>query len=122
MLCSLYGFPKCYGKQYTPIWGYLSIPFWGFAMIAQFPEKLESLRGEMTQREFAKRLGIPLTTYTNWVSGIRSPSAEAVLSICSQLGVSADWLLGLTDKAKRNESEERLNGLKKAMRALLDKY
>ncbi len=91
-------------------------------MIAKFSEKLESLRGDLTQREFAKRLGIPLTTYTNWVAGIRSPSAEAVMSICTQMGVSADWLLGLTDKARNSEAQEKLESLKAAMRALLDKY
>lgn len=91
-------------------------------MIAKFSEKLESLRGGLTQREFAKRLGIPLTTYTNWITGIRSPSGEAILSICTQLGISADWLLGLSDKAATNEAQEKLTALKQAMRSLLDKY
>lgn len=91
-------------------------------MIAKFSEKLESLRGGKTQRDFAKSLGIPLTTYTNWIAGIRSPSAEAVLSICTQLGVSADWLLGISDKSRITEAQEKLESLKTAMRALLDKY
>ena len=91
-------------------------------MIAKFSEKLESLRGGKTQRDFAKSLGIPLTTYTNWIAGIRSPSAEAVLSICTQMGVSADWLLGISDKSRTTEAQEKLESLKTAMRALLDKY
>ena len=42
-------------------------------------------------------MGIPLNTYTNWLLYLRSPSMDAVISICTKLGVSADWLLGLTD-------------------------
>lgn len=49
----------------------------------------------MTQREFAAFLGLPINTYTNWVLGLRTPGADAIIRICTQLGVSAGWLLGL---------------------------
>ncbi len=64
-----------------------------------FSDRLESLRGSETQREFAKRIGIPLTSYTNWVLGLRTPNMDALIKICSHSGVSADWLLGLEDRA-----------------------
>lgn len=63
----------------------------------KFGERLESLRGAKTQKEFAALYDIPLNTYTNWVRGIREPSASALVKLCTQLDVSADWLLGLTD-------------------------
>ena len=63
----------------------------------KFGERLESLRGAKTQKEFAALYEIPLNTYTNWVRGIREPSASALVKLCTQLGVSADWLLGLSD-------------------------
>lgn len=63
----------------------------------KFGERLESLRGEKTQKEFAALYDIPLNTYTNWVRGIREPSANALVKLCTQLDVSADWLLGLSD-------------------------
>lgn len=66
-----------------------------------FAEKLEKLREHLTQKEFAKRLGIPLTTYTNWIAGIRRPSVKAIVSICSHLGVPSDWLLGLAPPPAR---------------------
>lgn len=63
----------------------------------KFGERLELLRGAKTQKEFAALYDIPLNTYTNWVRGIREPSASALVKLCTQLDVSADWLLGLTD-------------------------
>ena len=50
----------------------------------------------MTQRQFANKLDVPLTSYTNWVLGLRTPNMETIQKICSHLGVSADWLLGLS--------------------------
>ena len=67
-------------------------------MIAKnsFGERLEILRNGLTQKAFANKIGIPLNSYTNWVRGIREPSLSAILSICTQLGISSDWLLGLS--------------------------
>jgi len=63
-----------------------------------FGDRLESLRNGETQKGFAKSLGIPINTYTNWVRGIREPSMSAIVNICTHLGVSADWLLGLPER------------------------
>lgn len=63
-----------------------------------FGDRLDSLRNGSTQKGFAKSLGIPLNSYTNWVRGIREPSMNAIISICTQLNVSADWLLGLPER------------------------
>lgn len=60
-----------------------------------FGERLEELRGDLSQRDFAKKIGVPLTSYTNWVLGVSQPKFENIYAICSSLGVSADWLLGL---------------------------
>lgn len=65
-------------------------------------ERLESKRGAATQRQFAAKLGIPLTSYTNWLTGPSSPKMEHIIRICSNLGVSADWLLGLPDRSGGN--------------------
>ena len=63
----------------------------------RFGDLLEELRGVKTQKEFAAQLEIPLNTYTNWVRGIREPSASALINISTRLGVSVDWLLGLSE-------------------------
>lgn len=61
-----------------------------------FAARLEGLRGGRTQREFAEFLGIPLTTYTNWIIGKSMPRPSTVESICSKCGVSYDYLLGIS--------------------------
>lgn len=66
-------------------------------MKKSLPERLEELRADRTQKEFARLIGTPLNTYTNWTRGIRMPTADAVVRICTHLNVSADWLLGLSE-------------------------
>lgn len=73
----------------------------------RFGSRLEELRGENTQKQFAELLDIPLNTYTNWVRGVREPSATAIVNLCTQLDVSADWLLGLSDSRDRREAPSR---------------
>ena len=64
--------------------------------------RLESLRKGLTQREFSHNIGIPLTTYTNWIAGISVPKADAVASVCSKLGISIDWLLTGRESVRTN--------------------
>lgn len=73
----------------------------------RFGSRLEELRGENTQKQFAELLDIPLNTYTNWVRGVREPSATAIVNLCTQLDVSADWLLGLSGSRDRREAPSR---------------
>ena len=48
---------------------------------------------EMTQKEFAKRTGIPETTVSDWKKKKTNPTAEKILIICKVLDVSPEWLL-----------------------------
>ena len=86
-----------------------------------FGDRLESLRGPRTQKDFAAILGLPINTYTNWVRGIREPSMNALINICTRLGVSADWLIGL-DKASAPKVQDKVSDLKKAIITLLKEY
>ena len=63
-----------------------------------FGERLEILRGSRTQREFADFIGIPLNSYTNWKNSDGDPQVKNVRLAATKLGVSSDWLLGLTDQ------------------------
>ena len=63
-----------------------------------FGERLESRRVG-TQKKFAQSLGIPLNTYTNWIRGVRKPDMDAIIKLCTQMSISADWLLGLPDRS-----------------------
>ena len=82
--------------QYTPFWVYAQHESECF--MKKVVEHLKELQGERTQKEFAALLDIPLNTYTNWLLYQRRPTIDAVISICTKLGVSADWLLGLSDE------------------------
>lgn len=59
--------------------------------------RLRELRGDLSQAEFSRKIGYPQTTYSGWESGIKSPSANAIVQISNAIGVSADYLLGLAD-------------------------
>lgn len=86
-----------------------------------FGDRLESLRGPRTQKDFASILGLPINTYTNWVRGIREPSMNALINICTRLGVSADWLMGI-DKTAAPKNRDKVSDLKKAIITLLKEY
>jgi len=62
-----------------------------------FSERFTELRGDRTQGEFAKFLGISRPTVGFYENGSRIPDALVLRQIAEKCGVSADWLLGLTD-------------------------
>ena len=72
-------------------------------MKKSFRERLEELQGNRTQKEFATYLGIPLNTYTNWLLHSRRPTMDAIILICTKLGESSDWLLGLSEQRYKNQ-------------------
>lgn len=80
-------------------------------MKKSFADRIEELRGDKTQKEFANLLGIPLNTYTNWTRGLRFPTAEAVVTICTQLGCSANWLLGLSEDVQPEPPKRALSNV-----------
>ena len=62
-------------------------------------ERLKLLRGDMSQDEFAKILGVSQPTIGKYEKGSRSPDAAFLQTVCSKLGITADWLiLGAGDK------------------------
>lgn len=63
----------------------------------EFRDNFACLRGEMNQEDFAKFLGFSRPTVTLYESGKRIPDALALKTIAEKCGVSADWLLGLSD-------------------------
>ena len=64
-----------------------------------FAERLKDLRleKELSQRSLAKLLNLSYSAIRQWESCIRVPNAEAVVVIAKFFGVSADYLLGLSD-------------------------
>ena len=54
----------------------------------------------INQSELARAVGVDRSTISQLLSGrdARLPNAQVVAECASALGVSADWLLGLTDR------------------------
>ena len=67
-------------------------------MKKSFGERLKELRGDLSQDDFALKIGTKQTTLSNWERGFREPNFSGLALIATSCGVSADWLLGLTDE------------------------
>lgn len=51
-------------------------------------------RSLMTRKEMAEKVGVSLSTYTNYEAGNRSPGLEMLPKLAAALNVSVDFLLG----------------------------
>ena len=69
-------------------------------MDRSFPEILSSLRRErkINQRTAASDLGISQALLSHYENGAREPGLGFVCRACDYYGVSADYLLGRTDR------------------------
>lgn len=65
-------------------------------------DRLRQLRGESSQVEMAKQLGIQRTQWIKYETGETSPGAEILTRICRVHACSADWLLGLEETLPRD--------------------
>lgn len=67
--------------------------------IKPFPELLKDLRidSDMTQEQVAKELGISVSHYGHFETGIREPNLHTLTELCQLFHVSADYLLGIAE-------------------------
>ena len=61
-------------------------------------EKVKSCQNGMSVSSFARFLGMNQQTVYYYLNGDRKMSLDFVYTICEKCGVSADWLLGLSDE------------------------
>lgn len=69
-----------------------------------FQERFKALRGNMTQGQFAEKLGISRPTVGLYESGARIPDAEVLRNIAEKCNVTSDWLLGIEDCFTKREA------------------
>lgn len=62
-----------------------------------FTERFIELQGERSNTEFADFLGISRQTVGFYYNGDRVPDALTLIKISQRCGVSADWLLGISN-------------------------
>ena len=69
-----------------------------------FCDRLRETRGNASQKAFAEILGLNQQTYQRYASGVREPDIENLHRIGVSCGVSIDWLLGLSETPRKEES------------------
>jgi transcriptional regulator with XRE-family HTH domain len=64
-----------------------------------FGERLKALRTEknLGQNALAKEICVSNASISYWETGKQEPCAEVIFKLADYFGVSADYLLGLTD-------------------------
>ena len=85
-------------------------------MIDGLGERLKTAlkKKKVTMNECAKALRIAKTTLSGYVTGGTDPTATKLMHIAKYLGVSVDWLLGLTDDLKpKKEAKEPIEAEKR---------
>lgn len=70
--------------------------------VPEFQARFRELRGEVTQEQFAKKIGVSRPTIGLYESGARIPDAEILRDICLKCNVSSDWLLGISEVISPN--------------------
>ncbi|MDO5397047.1 MAG: helix-turn-helix transcriptional regulator [bacterium] len=51
----------------------------------------------LSTRAAAERIGTSSSVWNRWENGKNRMTSFFIIQICKEFGVSADWLLGLTD-------------------------
>jgi DNA-binding transcriptional regulator LsrR (DeoR family) len=59
---------------------------------------------EMSQSRLAEAMGISRSTITGWLKYHKLPDAFLLAKICTALGCSADWLLGLETQLEKQDA------------------
>ena len=69
-------------------------------MTKKYHERIKNLREDhdLTQTEVAQYLHIAQTTYSQYELGKRSIPVDYIIALCKFYHVSADYILGLSDK------------------------
>lgn len=65
-------------------------------------ERLETLRKRtgMSAKAFATFLGVKYTTYYGYEKGTRQPDSDFLMLVAEKMGVSIDWIMGLSEEIK----------------------
>ena len=89
-----------------------------------FHVRLKQLRGDLSQQQAARKVGIKQQNWARYEGGKVLPGAETIHQICVSFGVSSDWLLGLPERGKSSDGADALKvaALKGAIQAILDKF
>lgn len=77
---------------------------------AEIATRLRQLRGQMLQRDFARKIGVMTRAYLRYESGERNLRDFQIRAICEACGVSADWLLFGARRPEGRPAKSRARG------------
>ena len=90
-----------------------------------FCQRLRELRGNLSQAQYADKIGSKQTTLSSWERGFREPNIDGIVLIATSCEVSTDWLLGISDdrrggtpSAEAAEAAQKVAALEKENEAL----
>lgn len=66
----------------------------------RYKNRLFELRGNLSQKEFAERIGLSQQNYANYENGKQGLKSDLIAKICETFGCSAEWLLELDGVSK----------------------
>ncbi|MBJ6610599.1 MAG: helix-turn-helix transcriptional regulator [Candidatus Thiothrix moscowensis] len=70
-------------------------------------QRLREVRGDMSQIEFARRMGVTQTTITNYETGKRTPDVGFVVGLMNLFGTNPAWFIsGQRESVERVSSDE----------------
>lgn len=72
-----------------------------------YTKRMRDLREDhdKTQQEVAGYLGTTQQVYSRYEKGINEIPVRHIIALCKYYGVSADYLLGLTDQNEKDRAE-----------------
>ncbi|WP_443081799.1 helix-turn-helix domain-containing protein [Sutcliffiella sp. NC1] len=71
--------------------------------------RLKQLRGDKSQEEVAKKIGISRARLSHYETGRSEPDTEIIQKLATYYNVSTDYLLGISYYNNSNGSHDRLN-------------
>lgn len=83
---------------------------------------LRKAKGYTSMSEFCNDTGINFSTYQNYETGKRIPTADILIKLADFYGVSVDYLLGRQIETKPLEQLAKVNGLDITEEVLLEEY
>lgn len=83
---------------------------------------LRKAKGYTSMSEFCDNAGINFSTYQNYETGKRIPTADILIKLADFYGVTTDYLLGRETEPKPLEQLAKINGLEITEEVLLEEY
>lgn len=87
-----------------------------------FGKRLYEIKQErgLSCRKIADDAGVTLAAVSRWMTNYSFPSCQAIVLISKAYDVSADYLLGLSDKRNNKELETLIKALEEEHRTLIE--